>query len=81
MRSLFLSLLLPTSLLALQLELTKNSECDVIVSDDLEYDCQESIDFFGQFVLDTDSVEVDSIKLKGIVYDKAEGYKLYKWAY
>lgn len=78
MRSLFLSLLLPTSLLALQLELTKNSECDVIVSDDLEYDCQESIDFFGQFVLDTDSVEVDSIKLKGIVYGKAEGHKLYK---
>lgn len=78
MRSLFLSLLLPTSLLASQLELTKNSECDVIVSDDLEYDCQESIDFFGQFVLDTDSVEVDSIKLKGILNDKTTGHKLYK---
>lgn len=79
MRSLFLSLLLPTSLLALQLELTKNSECDVIVSDDLEYDCQESIDFFGQFVLDTDSVEVDSIKLKGILNEhQTKGRKLYK---
>ncbi len=79
MRSLFLSLLLPTSLLALQLELTKNSECDVIVSDDLEYDCQESIDFFGQFVLDTDSVEVDSIKLKGILNEhQTTGRKLYK---
>lgn len=75
MRPFFLILAASTTLLAEQV-LTEPVQCDVLVSDDLEYDCQESIQFLGQFVL-TDSMVVDSIKMKGLLNDKAEGHKLH----